>query len=196
MNKYVWFFIGLLWSIQNLQANACPDPTVWMEGLNEKVIQAIAKNTNNKHKAKIIQSIFQPSLDVELFTKKIIGRSYWMEASPSDREALKKNIFNVMLHEYTQIVVETLARKPQVYRVRTTDDGKTMVTVLYRTQRDKNLLAIFSLTCYDTKWKIYDISVQGVRLSDLQQAKYNKVLSTSGISGLNSILEDQAQDKE
>jgi len=196
MNKYVWFFIGLLWSIQNLQANACPDPTVWMEGLNEKVIQAITKNTTNKDKAKIIQSIFQPSLDVELFTKKIIGRAYWMDASPSDREALKKNIFNVMLHEYTQIIVETLARKPQVYRVRTTDDGKTMVTVLYRTQRDKNLLAIFSLTCYDTKWKIYDISVQGVRLSDLQQAKYNKVLSTSGISGLNSILEDQAQDKE
>lgn len=181
--------LAALVSCGQLYANSCPDARLWMEGLNQRVIDVVERSSSDEVKANMIADIFNPNLDVELFTKKIIGRAYWLEASETERKALQKNLYKVMLRDYTDAIVQTLAKRPEVHRIRAGDDDvSTTVTVVFHTRREKNLLANFSLKCKKDQWKIYDISIGGVRLTDLQQEKYKAVLRASGVSGLNKFL--------
>lgn len=172
------------------QAIACMDSKIWMDEINDQVIEVIKTPMPDEEKAQSIANIFKPKLDIELFTKKIVGRVYWQEASEADRKKLQKNLYHIMLKDYTEAIVQTLASKPKVHRVRKNSDNADMntVTVAFNTQRGKILLANFSLQCHGDEWKIYDISVEGVRLTDLQQSKYKSILSKSGIAGLNENL--------
>lgn len=179
----------LLLSYCSIMAVGCSDAEVWMENINDEIFKAIEADFSADRKAEIVGKVFKPHLDVELFTKKIVGRAYWSEASVSDRSLLQNNLYDVMLKDYTQAIVQTLAKKPYVYRVKA-GDGEDMstVTVLFHTQRGKNLLANFSLQCKQSQWKIYDISVEGVRLTDMQHEKFKKILRQSGVAGLNKFL--------
>lgn len=185
----ILFSILIFMSYGQLFASSCPSPSAWMEGLNQRVIDAVSIEASDEKKAELVGKVFNPNLDVEMFTKKIIGRAYWKEASPTERKALQKNIYHVMLEDYTDAIVHTLAKKPTIHRVKAGDrDNMSAVTVAFHTKRDKILLAIFSLKCVGSHWKIYDISVQGVRLSDLQHEKFKSVLRSEGVKGLNQYL--------
>lgn len=168
---------------------SCPDPSQWMDAMNDRVITVIDGDDSDAVKAEKIATIFKPNLNIDMFTKKIVGRTHWQQATAQERAELQKKLYRVMLKEYTESMVQTLSKKPEVYRVRAGGvDNLTTVTVAFHTQREKILLANFSLQCMNSQWKIYDIMVSGVRLSDLQQEKFKEILKNRGISGLNDYL--------
>lgn len=187
MNRYM---LGLLLACLWAQ---CENPSNWMQRLNVRVHDAISSAQSKSVKAQRVEDIFKPFLAVDLFTKKIIGRQQWLEASPSERALVQRQLYHVMLSDYSDAVVQTLAAMPKVHRVRYSGEDVASVVVMYRTNRDKNLLANFSLTCVGNAWNIDDVAVQGVRLTDLQQAKYKKILANGGVPALSRYLQDHMQ---
>ena len=159
----------------------CSDPLVWMEDMNQKIIDAI-QHTSIEKQTHALNKILLPAVDHEAFVKKIIGRNAWLSATAEQRSEVTKLLSTVIFAEYINGIVTSLAVKPTIHRANLNEVN--IITVLYHTQRGKNLLVNFTLVCQENAWKVSEITMTGVRLSDIQQAKYHNVLAQAGVAGL------------
>jgi phospholipid transport system substrate-binding protein len=194
------FFIGCALAAFALAGRAAAEeaPDVMIKRVSQEVID-IAKhdkeiqNQNFSRITALVQAKILPHLDMERATAITLGR-HWREATPRQRQELIDNFRALLMYTYagamSQIKNQTLEFRPFHAA-----PGDTDVEVRFRVKRLPNqsepVQVSYRLWKSPEGWKIYDVNVLGVWLSQTYRNSFSSEISRSGIDGLIATLEEK-----
>ena len=181
---------------------ADPAPLAMLKSTSAQMIGEL-----NKHQAQlkdqpkivndIVNRILLPHVDLEGMSRAVVGRGYWIQATPKQRRQFET--------EFTQMVVNTYAAALQNYNgeqvrffpIRGYDPDQSQVQVNSQILQANNqrINVQYLLTRKGTRWEVYDFSVDGISLVQSYHSQFSSVLADSGFTGLLSrvIAHNQAQ---
>lgn len=191
------FFIGVALALLNIAKPAMADeaPDVMIKRVSQEVLD-IAKsdkeiqNQNFSRISALVQAKILPHLDMERATAITVGR-HWREATPVQKQELIDNFRALLMYTYagamSQIKDQTLEFRP--FRA---SPGDTDVEVRFRVKRlphrSEPVEVSYRLWKTPEGWKIYDVNVLGVWLSQTYKSSFSSEINRSGIDGLIATL--------
>ena len=137
-----------------------------------KVLQK--KDLSQQAKNSQVVEIVTPMFDFELMGKLSLGKSYWPDLSPEQRE------------KFTELFVERLRQSYLNKLTAYTDekiiyespvDVKTKVHVPTQLiSKGKKISMLYKLYSSNNSWKIYDVEIEGVSIIRSYRSQFNEIL--------------------
>jgi phospholipid transport system substrate-binding protein len=150
------------------------------------------KQTNATPEAKTLQrkKIFNIALELfnfEEMSKRTLGKK-WKELSKDQKKQFSHlfsrflaNIYYQRLEEYTSETVKYLDQRQH--------KNKTLVKTMIVTQ--KNEIPMDYKLLKSDRWRVYDISIEGVSLVRNYRSQFYKILSKQGINELMKMMQQK-----
>ena len=135
--------------------------------LQKKDLSRQAKNSE-------VEEIVTPMFDFELMGKLSLGKKYWPDLSPEQRE------------KFTELFVERL-RQSYLNKLTAYTDEKIIyespVTVKKKVHmptllisKGKKISMLYKLYSSSNSWKIYDVEIEGVSIIRSYRSQFNEIL--------------------
>ena len=135
--------------------------------LQKKDLSQQAKNSE-------VEKIVTPMFDFELMGKLSLGKKYWPDLSPEQRE------------KFTELFVERL-RQSYLDKLKAYTDEKIIyespvdvkTKVHVPTQlisKGKKISMLYKLYSSNNSWKIYDVEIEGVSIIRSYRSQFNEIL--------------------
>jgi phospholipid transport system substrate-binding protein len=197
--SYSFFFACALAALSFTSRAATEEsPDVMVKRVSQEVID-IAKNDkeiqneNFSRISALVQAKILPHLDMERATAITMGH-HWREATPEQKKELIDNFRSLLMYTYagamSQIKNQTLEFRPFHAA-----PGDTDVEVRFRVKRLPNqsqpVEVRYRLWKTPEGWKIYDVNVLGVWLSQTYKSSFSSEISRGGIDGLIATLSEK-----
>jgi phospholipid transport system substrate-binding protein len=188
-----------LWTVAALaQGQQSPDNLV--KEVADDVLRALREDPdlragNQTKMAQLIEQKIAPHFEFERMTRLAVGKA-WRQATDGQKKALMEQFRQLLVRSYSaawtayqDIVVDV---KP--LRMQPGDDDVVVRTVIKRPGDAPPVEANYSLYKTDSKWKVYDVSVEGVSLLTTYRSTFAEEIRRGGIDGLiKSLREKNAQ---
>ena len=188
-----------LWTAAALaQGQQSPDDLV--KEVAADVLQALREDPdlragNQTKMAQLIEQKIAPHFEFERMTRLAVGKA-WRQATDGQKKALMEQFRQLLVRSYSaawtayqNIVVDT---KP--LRMQPGDDDVVVKTTIKRPGDAPPVEVNYSLYKADSKWKVYDVSVEGVSLLTTYRSTFAEEIRKGGIDGLiKSLREKNAQ---
>ena len=137
-----------------------------------KVLQK--KDLSQQAKNSQVVEIVTPMFDFELMGKLSLGKSYWPDLSPEQRE------------KFTELFVERL-RQSYLNKLTAYTDEKIIYEspVAVKTKvhvptqlisKGKKISMLYKLYSSNNSWKIYDVEIEGVSIIRSYRSQFNEIL--------------------
>ena len=169
---------------------ACGDPQAKVGGFTDQVQQVVTNNDlSDKGKIKRLESMVHDYVDMSVFTRQVIGRTYWSQASNAQKTELVDLVFKSLVKDYSEIFLKEAVRDPKLAQYRKKDGRYQVIDVNYSDKAGKLIKVSYAVFCKNEQWKIFDLSVNGVHLSSLQNSQYKQYLENGGVAALIKQLE-------
>jgi phospholipid transport system substrate-binding protein len=145
--------------------------------------------------AQLIEQKIAPHFEFERITRLAVGKA-WRQATDGQKKALMEQFRQLLVRSYSaawtayqDIVVDI---KP--LRMQPGDDDVVVKTVIKRPGDAPPVEVNYSMYKTDSKWKVYDVSVEGVSLLSTYRSTFAEEIRKGGIDGLiKSLREKNAQ---
>lgn len=168
---------------------ACGEPQNQVEDFTEKVQQiVVSKDLSKQGKINRIKEKMDQHVDMTVFTRQVVGRKYWTDATEPQKKELVSLVFNDLVKDYSEIFLKEAVRDPHLAPYRKKDGRYQVVDVNYSDASGKTIKVSYAVFCKKDNWKIFDLSVNGVHLSALQKSQYKDALQKGGVGALISYL--------
>jgi phospholipid transport system substrate-binding protein len=171
-------------------------PDVLIKRISQEVLEAVRadkeiKSGNRKHITEFIDQRVMPYVDFQRTTALAVGR-YWRDATPEQQRRLTDEFRTLLLHTYSgamsQINDEKLEFKP--FRG-DPGDGDVEVRFQVRRPRGEPIQVAYRLINSPNGWKIYDVNVLGVWLTEAYKGSFSAAINDGGIDGLIKTLAEK-----
>lgn len=146
-------------------------------------------------KSEKITELITPLFDFPLMGKLALGREHWQSLSAEQRTDFTalftvhlKNAYRKKLMLYTdeQIVYKSVLNR-----------SATRAEVLTELVSEENQIDVsYKLRKIEGKWKVYDVTVQGVSLRKSYEAQFHEILSKGTPADLLAALRNQEEETE
>ncbi len=107
---------------------------------------------------------------------------HWRQLSPKQRTEFT-DLFRKLLERSHMWEMSTHAGVEQQYVGESIEDGRAVVEALVKAE-DGEIPINYFLLQHNGAWKIYDLAIDGVRLSQVYRAQFSKVISKSSFEEL------------
>lgn len=151
------------------------------------------KELSREERKRRVEAVIEPSFDIPLMGKLVLGRTYW----PKLDEAQRK--------EYTELFVKTIKdsyyEKIDLFTDETVEigesapgeKGKYLVPTSIVSKGQKYQL-LYKLYRAGSKWKVYDVEIEGISLIRAYGSQYDQFLQKSSIKGLLAKMREKSLD--
>jgi phospholipid transport system substrate-binding protein len=194
-----WLLALVLWTVAALaQGQQSPDNLV--KGVADDVLHALRADPDLRagdqtKMAQLIEQKIAPHFEFERMTRLAVGKA-WRQATDEQKKALMEQFRQLLVRSYSaawtayqDVVVDV---KP--LRMQPGDDDVVVKTVIKRPGDAPPIEVNYSLYKTDSKWKVYDVSVEGVSLLTTHRSTFAEEIRKGGIDGLiKSLREKNAQ---
>ena len=137
-----------------------------------------------------VEEIVTPMFDFELMGKLSLGKKYWPDLSPEQRE------------KFTELFVERL-RQSYLNKLTAYTDEKIIyespVTVKKKVHmptllisKGKKISMLYKLYSSSNSWKIYDVEIEGVSIIRSYRSQFNEILQKGTFDDLLQKMERPA----
>jgi ABC-type transporter MlaC component len=95
-----WF--GLFFMFLSLVVWAEASPVATLQQVSQKILSQLQQNQGHLNKesiARIVNTSLVPHVDLETMSRSVVGRDYWKQATPEQRQQFK--------HLFTRLVIST-----------------------------------------------------------------------------------------
>lgn len=192
---FVFSFVALLGTGRAIAEEA---PDAMIKRVSQEVID-IAKsdkeiqNRNFKRIQSLVEAKILPHLDMERATALTAGR-HWRDATPEQKQQLIEQFRNLLMYTYagamSQIKDQTLEFMPL-----RAQPGDTEIEVRFQVKRlprrNAPVQVSYRLWKSPDGWKIYDVNVLGVWLSETYKSSFSSEVNRGGIDGLIATLSEK-----
>ena len=145
---------------------------------------AIQKNPKVAHR--IVKRILLPKIDMNIMARSVIGRAHWVKASKAQKRRFKREFTSLVLRTYERAFVAHRYERVKVYPMRGNHAGKKRL-LIHSTVIRKGAAPVdlsYRMILRGKKWKIYDMSVEGISLIQSYRSQFSGPLGRGGIDNL------------
>ncbi|MBD98104.1 hypothetical protein CL648_04815 [bacterium] len=189
-----WIGIGLGILIHvGVVAATIPSPNVFLQEVFTTVSSYTQTVSNNVQSTQdiiaAIQTVVEDSVDFELMAKLSVGRSAWSEAKPKERlkfvKTFKSHLFDTYLSQFLDYESANLVVKFGETKQR---GNKAKVPCVIQSG-DSQFSGAFKVYLNQSKWKIYDVDMEGVSLIAAFRVQFSAPVRDGGLVNLTRKLE-------
>lgn len=188
LRAYIIVFVMLAWSHL---VTADQAPVTMLKQVSNQMIAELNKSQGNLNKvtiSHIIHRVLLPHIDLESMSRSVIGREYWSQATPAQREEFKRAFTNLVIKVYSAPLSsykgDTIEFKP----MRDATAVRPQVESIIIRTNGQRIPVTYRLTQSQGAWKVYDFSVEGISLISSYRSQFDTLLQQKGLSGLISKL--------
>ena len=196
-NKHFWIaviqsvFLVVVWLLFVFQSAGAQVRPSAEEILKENLTAAFTilrtQDLDQEIKNRKIIDIVNPMFDFSLMAKLSLGRKYWPNLSPDQKESFTqlfiKRLRASYLDYFTLYTDEKVLYEPSLV-VR----NKVRIPT-FLVSKDKKISIIYKFYDSGSNWKVYDLEIQGVSLIRSYRAQFHEILKSGTIDDLITKLE-------
>lgn len=182
------YWLGILFSFIWIVQAFAQGPLEMLQQTSDQMISALKTNKASMKKNSgvvygIVNRILLPHVDLETMARSVVGRSYWMEATPAQRDEFKRLFTRQVTSTYATALSSYQDEKVKFYPIRGGGDRVQVQSVIIRSN-GQNIPVSYRLINYGGNWKVYDFSVEGVSIVQSYSAQYANDLAQGGLANL------------
>ncbi|HUP91579.1 MAG TPA: ABC transporter substrate-binding protein [Solimonas sp.] len=180
-------------SVTTTTAAVPPDVVV---KTNTDKLQKLINDNHVKYQAdlpafyKVVDEVIVPHFDVPFIARSVLGKN-WRGASEAQRQRFSEAFKNMLIRSYANALLQYADSVKADFKPLRMTAGADDVTVNSSLLRDgKPPVAIgFSMHTADSKWKIYDITVENISLVTNFRGQFNSEIKKSDLESLIARME-------
>ena len=155
---------------------------------NDKEIQA----GNRQRIFSLVEEKIIPHLDFQRATALTVGR-YWRDATPEQQQQLINEFRTLLTYTYSgaMSLIKDQELKFSPLRANPADTEVEVHSQVRLPRRPEPVKVAYRLYRSPDGWKIYDVNVLGVWLSETYKGSFSTIINESGIDGLIQVLSDK-----
>lgn len=178
---------------QAMVAQSSPVPM--LENTANGIIETLKANkaqlkTNPGIIYKAVETNLLPNVDVEGMSRSVLGRQAWMKASPAERTQFSQAFTKLVIRTYASPLAQYSDETIQFLPLRGSLNTRfiRVNSVIVRSQ-GQNIPLSYSLVAKNGRWKIYDLSVEGVSLLQSFRSQFAQALQHASIGEVISEMQ-------
>jgi phospholipid transport system substrate-binding protein len=172
---------------------AAPSPLPLMKDIAQDMISALKRNKdrlsgNTALVNRIVNRVLIPHIDIYSMSGRVIGRKYWLQASPSERKAFSDLFKHKVLSTYSSALSSYDKDRVLFYPLRQPGRSYAQVRSVIVRKSGQKIPVSYSLRYRAGTWKVVDLSVENVSIVNNYKAQYSGALSEGGLKYLISKM--------
>lgn len=177
-------------------AHAEESPAELVKNVTDKVLAKLAEDKGRIGKDKglvneYVNEFVLPNFDFGYMSQLVLGK-YWRKASADERSAFTEEFRTLLVRTYANSLTNYSDQEVEYLPWRAgSDPDDTKVGVEIIPQAGPSIPIDYALHRVDGKWKVYDVSVDGLSLVTNYRRSFGKKAKTDGVAAL--IKELQAK---
>ncbi len=192
----IGFTLGTL-TVASSDAEAFEAPDVLIKRVSQEVMATARSDKdiqagNRRRIFALVETKILPHLDFQRATALTVGR-YWRSATPAQQQRLADEFRTLLLYTYSGAM--SLVRDQQLeFAPLRADPADTEVEVHSRVRlprRAEPVQVNYRLFKSPSGWKIYDVNVLGVWVSETYKSSFASIINKGGIDGLIRTLSEK-----
>ncbi|MCP4622861.1 MAG: ABC transporter substrate-binding protein [bacterium] len=145
------------------------------------------QDLDQKAKSQKIIDIVNPMFDFSLMAKLSLGRRYWPDLTPDQKERFTQLFINRLRTSYLDSL--TLYTDEKVlYEPSVVVKNKIHIPT-YLVSKEKKISILYKLYESESGWKVYDLEIQGVSIIRSYRSQFHEILKSGTIDDLMTKLE-------
>ena len=138
----------------------------------------------------LVEATVMPHVDGGRMTASAVGR-FWRTATPHQRKRLEAEFMQLVLRTYAGALTHVEDQTVQVMPIRAAaDDLQAVIKTVVR-GTDNPVHVDYRLANTPEGWKIYDVNLLGVWLTQIYRSSFAHEIDVGGIDGLVSTLAEK-----
>lgn len=168
------------------------DPVGLLKYIADNMISELRSNQATlKTKPEIVYQLAYryvvPYADLGEMSKHVLPPRVWNSASAAQREQFQKEFTRLVIRTYASALTSYKDQQVHFFPVR--DSGNNVEVKSEITSSSSSPISVvYRLVRSDGKWKVYDMSVEGVSLISSFRSQFADILASSNLDGLLSRL--------
>lgn len=190
LKKYAWMLVTLF-LVLNIAQAAVVSPVTVLTDVANQMLNSLAQNKAKLHNGDgviygIVRSVLLPHIDLDRMAMAVVGRQYWMSASPQQKTEFIDQFTHLVTSTYSAALASYNNDKVQFYPLRTDYTQSKVLTVrsVIIRQTGQKIAVDYNVIRDDDNWKVYDFSIENVSMVQSYRSQFADVLSRGGMNGL------------
>jgi len=181
------FLIFFCFVLFTCKAVADEAPVTMLKTVSHQMVSELDKSQGRINASvinNIIHRVLLPHVDLESMSRSVVGKQYWTEATPAQREQFKQAFTNLVIKVYSAPLAsykgETIEFKP----LRDASAQRPQVESIIIRKNGQRIPVSYRLVKSSGDWKVYDFSVEGISLISSYRSQFDSILQQKGMAGL------------
>lgn len=206
MKKHYFWLLGMLFlaSITTVSQAAAQEtmqeaPDVMVKRVSQEIIDLATSDKeiqagNRRRILEVVNEKILPHADFQRATALAVGR-HWRTATPEQKQRLIKEFRDLLMYTYAGAMSQIKKGYPlEFLPMRAEPDAKDVEVRFQVRRRERSAEPIrvsYRMTRSPDGWKIYDVNVLGVWMSEAYRNTFSSEIARGGIDGLIQALEQK-----
>ena len=191
------FFVGTLFAAPVLAQSPEMAPDALVKKVTEDVLVIVRSDKdiragNRKKIIDLVETKVLPYFDFNRMTRLAMGKN-WRQADPQQQQMLVNEFRTLLVNTYASAFTtykdQTVEVKP--LRMEPGDTEAVVGTVVNQSNGQPPVAIDYNMEKTDSGWKVYDFTVEGVRLVQNYRNTFNTEVQNGGIDRLIKTLQDK-----
>jgi len=172
-----------------IPAAAAADPAAMISNLGSRALEVLGKGANQSQRVERFRELLRQDFDVPGIARFVLGR-YWNTATEEQRAEYVKLFEDYVAMAYATRLAEYTGENFKVTGSRPDADGAIVTSQIVRPSGAAPVKVDWRLTGRDGKYKISDVSVDGISMAVTQRSEFASVIQHDGgqVQGLITML--------
>jgi len=172
-----------------IPAAAAADPAAMISNLGSRALEVLGKGASQSQRVERFRELLRQDFDVPGIARFVLGR-YWNTASEEQRTEYVKLFEDYIVMAYATRLSEYTGETFKVTGSRPDADGAIVSSQIVRPSGAAPVKVDWRLTGRDGKYKISDVSVDGISMAVTQRSEFASVIQHNGgqVQGLITML--------
>lgn len=194
---FLTFFASLSWAMAQEATREAPD--VMVKRVSQEIIDLATSDAeiqagNRKRILQVVNEKILPHADFRRATALAVGR-HWRSATPEQKERLIKEFRDLLLYTYAGAMSQIKKGYPLEFLPMRAEPGAREVEVRFQVRRRERhaepIRVSYRMTLSPDGWKIYDVNVLGVWMSEAYRNTFSSEIARGGVDGLIQALQEK-----
>ena len=172
-----------------IPAAAAADPTAMISNLGSRALEVLGKGATQSQRLDRFRELLRQDFDIPGIARFVLGR-YWNTATEEQRAEYVKLFEDYVAMAYATRLAEYTGETFKVTGSRPDADGAIVSSQIVRPSGAAPVKVDWRLTGRDGKYKISDVSVDGISMAVTQRSEFASVIQHNGgqVQGLITML--------
>lgn len=192
--------IALTFLLLSFASQAFQDPKIHLEEVTKKISAEILNNkekikSDSEYAKSLIRDYLLPEVDSEYMAKRILGKTYWMQATEEQRKKFINEFIGLLLNSYAKGLANYDGQPISYDDTQYSKSGNlaNVRSTIVPNEGEPILIDYRLKVQPDESWLVTDVIIEGVSMAKSYANQYREQISKIGLEETLKQLEAENQ---